>query len=128
MVSLPTKNRLRGQSSWLVWSAFLDGGPSCANHLTLGQWFQLSEKLSPRLGGEFVLSKCPVVGNDAADLVGLEVGDSHLFRRLGLSGIRQWAIQLPLVRTLFVIVREIVLKNAIKRIPQKPIPALFHRR
>ena len=56
------------------------------------------------------MTKCPVVGNDAADLTGFEGGDSHLFRQLGLSVIRQSAVQLPLVRMLFVGVREIVLK------------------
>lgn len=42
------------------------------------------------------MTKCPIVGNDSADLTGLEVSDSHLIRQLGLSGIYHCAVKLPL--------------------------------
>ena len=71
------------------------------------------------------------VGDHAADLVGLEVRVGHPRRRLCLSGISERAIILSLMRSVLVIVREVVLQGTLQTIPaDAPTTAdafTFHR-
>ena len=63
------------------------------------------------------MSNRPIVGDPAADLAGLEVRDGYLRMWLRLGGIRQWAIPLPLVRTLLVIVKQVPSQGALQATP-----------
>ena len=63
------------------------------------------------------MSNRPIVGDPAADLAGSEVRDGYLRMWLRLGGIRQWAIPLPLVRTLLVIVEQVSSQGALQATP-----------
>ena len=63
------------------------------------------------------MSNRRIVGDPAADLAGSEVRDGYLRMWLRLRGIRQWAIPLPLVRTLLVIVEQVPSQGALQATP-----------
>ena len=59
-----------------------------------------------------------VVGEHAADFIGLEVRVRDPWRSLGLGGIRKRPVALSLMRWLLVKVREIILKCALQAAPR----------
>ena len=63
------------------------------------------------------MSNRTIVGDPAGDLAGSEVRDGYLQMWLRLDGIRQWAIPLPLVRTLLVIVEQVPSQGALQATP-----------